>query len=96
MYSAPMDVRAYALVILTGWQGTGLGSTPASVEFVIQQSPDLDNWSEETTFSPTAGEEESCTVRLLYPWVRVGMSVAGSDPGVSCWLVGEFVRREGA
>lgn len=95
-YSAPMDVRAYVRAILTAWQGTGLGSTPATLEFTVQESVDLENWVDIGSVSPDAGTEETLEVNFSYAWMRVKTVVTGSDPGVMGWLLGEFVRRDAA
>lgn len=95
LYTAPLDARAYAEVDLLGWQGTGLGGTPASVSFTLQHSADLENWVDETAFSPTAGSEAMNNYHLAYAWVRAKAAVTGADPGVVCWLTGELVYREG-
>lgn len=94
LYSSPMDVRAYAEAIFVAWQGTGLGGTPATVTYTIQQSPDLETWVDLDTLSPSAGTEETQGVVFSYPWIRVKAVVSGSDPGVAGWLVGDFVRRD--
>ena len=96
LYSGPVDVRDYAGMVLTAWMGTGLGTTPAEVEFTLQQSPDLENWSDAGSLTPDAGEEETDTFSFQYPWMRVKAVVSGTNPGVTCWLEGELVRREDA
>ncbi|NUN51233.1 MAG: hypothetical protein HUU06_00390 [Planctomycetaceae bacterium] len=93
-YSDPMDVRAYATATLVAWQGTGLGGTPASVEYTVQQSLDLENWVDIGTVSPAAGSEETLGVGFTFAWMRVKAVVSGSDPGVTTWLKGEFVTRD--
>ena len=94
MYTVPIDVREFAEVDVRGWQGTGIGSTPASVTFTIQRSADLENWVDEAAFSPPADDEEMHNYHLAYPWLRAKAAVAGSDPGISCWLLGDFVARD--
>ena len=96
VYSEPRDVRAYSQAILIAWQGTGLGSTPATVEFTVQQSLDLENWVDIGSVSPDAGTEEALNVTFTFAWMRVKSVVTGSDPGVAAWLIGEFVRRDQA
>ena len=96
LYSAPIDVRDYVEAFLTGWQGTGLGSTPATVEFSAEKSTDLDVWFPGTPFSPASADAEVISgVGIYHPWLRFKAEVSGADPGVTCWLVGGFVRREG-
>jgi hypothetical protein len=47
LYAAPLDVRAYGDVTIVGFQGTGLGGTPATVEYTLQRSADLSEWEDE-------------------------------------------------
>ena len=95
-YSGPLDMRPFSEGVLTGWQGTGLGTTPATVEFTVQQSADLEFWHDGTPFSPaSANSEVTATPVVGLPWMRVKADVAGADPGVSVYLVGDFVLREG-
>jgi hypothetical protein len=93
--TSPVDVRNYAQAILTAWMGTGLGGTPADVEFTVQQSPDLEVWLDGTPFAPAGADAEvTRTEGLSYSWMRVKATVSGADPGISTWLTGEFVLRE--
>ncbi len=96
VFTVPMDVRAYARAAMVAWQSQGIGTSAAEVAFTTQQSPDLENWFDGDTLTPDANEEDTATPELRYPWFRVKATVTGSDPGVTCWLVGEFVAREGA
>jgi hypothetical protein len=95
-YTAPMDVRVYAQAILTAWQGVGLGSTPATIEYTVQESLNLEDWVDIGTLSPDAGLEETLAVNFGFAWMRIKTVVTGSDPGVMTWLVGDFVRRDAA
>ena len=98
LYSEPVDVREFCKVLLTGWQGTGLGTTgdEATVEFTVQQSVDLSTWFDGTPFGPASADAEAGQeVDLRSAWMRVKAEVSGSDPGVSLWLRAIFVRRDG-
>jgi hypothetical protein len=97
LYSEPVDVREFARVLLTGWQGTGLGTVgnEATVEFTVQQSVDLSTWFDGIPFGPASADAEvSQESDLRSAWMRVKAEVTGSDPGVSLWLRGVLVRRE--
>ena len=96
LYSAPVDVGRYSDGIFVAWRGTGIGSTPASVVFTVQQSTDLDVWVDGSTISPSADSESVLSLGLTYPWMRVKAVVSGSDPGVCGWVVVELVMREGS
>lgn len=95
LIAALVDVRAYSEVIFVGWQSTGLGVTPATVQFVLQVSADLDTWFNSITFPsvPAAATEFVQTQGLVYQWMRVKAVVTGADPGLSVWLVADLVRR---
>ncbi len=94
VYSAPIDVRQFSEGIFVAWRGTGIGNTPASVQFTVQQSTDLDVWVDAGTISPSAGSESVLEQGLTYPWMRVKAVVSGADPGVCGWVVVELVMRE--
>jgi hypothetical protein len=96
VYSPPLDVREFGEAIFTSWMGTGIGSTPAEVEFEVQTSTDLVDWVDAATITMTAGDEEVTEVEFDLPWIRVRATVSGGDPGVSFWMTVELVRREGA
>jgi|SRR5688572_13110967 hypothetical protein len=95
IYSPPLDVRGFASGVFVGWQGTGLGLTPAEVEYTFQLSPDLENWFDTTVLSPGAGAEVTGNVGFDYPWMRCRADVSGADPAVTGWIVGEIVERDG-
>ena len=95
LYSAPLDMRNYAHGVFVGAQGTGIGLTPAEVEYTMQLSPDLENWVDIDTISPSAGGEASGDMDFRHPWMRWRADLAGADPGVTSWLVGDVVWRDG-
>jgi len=96
VFTPPMDVRAFRSVKLVGWQGTGLGVTPATVEFTVQGSMDVENWTDIGTLS-FAGPDEEATVgvNFEYPWSRVKAEISGTNKGITFWLLGAFVFRDG-
>lgn len=99
LVSQVFDARAWTKAIFLGGQGAGIGGTPATLQFTLQVSADLENWLDAVTFpsSPAPGEFEQIDV-LVYPWMRVKAVVTGADPAISAWLVADMVRRtdEGA
>jgi hypothetical protein len=95
LYSGPFDVRAFSGGVFVGWQGTGLGLTPASVEYTMELSQDLEHWIETDVLTPSAGAEETVESALDYPWMRWKAEITGADPCVTGWLVGDLVYREG-
>ena len=64
IYSAPVDSRRWIEGVYVGWQGTGLGDTPATVEFTLQHSPDLIDWSD------VSGADPGLTLWLVGTMVR--------------------------
>jgi hypothetical protein len=96
LVTPPMDVRVYSQILLTGWRSAGIGVIPAVVEFVVDQSSDLEVWHVGTAFSPASpGAEVSHAEWLNFPWIRVRAVLTGADPGATCWLTAELVRRDG-
>lgn len=96
VYTMPVDVRMFGSAILVAWMGTGIGATPATVEFKVQESTDLSVWSDVATINPSGPDGTVTSVSLDMPWLRVKATVAGGDPGVAFWMTGELVRREDA
>jgi len=96
LYTTPVDVRRYSSGVFVGWQGTGLGLTPASLEFTLEASHDLENWVDGSVLSPSADAEETASAEIEFPWIRWRAEVTGADPAVTGWLVGDLVRREPA
>jgi hypothetical protein len=99
-YSAPVNVKGFARALISAWRGTGLGGTPATVAFELQQSADLGLWHAiGSTFTPTnPGEDVAVAKDLLFEWVRLKATVSGTAPyeGATVWAVGAFVPREPA
>jgi len=97
-YSAPLNVKGFSKALISAWRGTGLGSTPATVEFQFEQSADLGLWhAVGGTFTPaSANAETTVTKDFVFEWVRLKATVSGSDGsrGVTVWAVGAFVPRE--
>ena len=96
VYTMPVDVREFGEAIFVAWMGTGIGATPATVEFKVQQSVDLVVWTDAATITPSAGAETVSEISFDLPWMRVMAVVTGGDPGVSFWMTAELVRREDA
>jgi hypothetical protein len=96
VFTMPIDVREFGQANFVAWMGTGIGATPAEVEFKVQESADLSIWNDIETITPSAGAETVADVTFDLPWLRVKATVSGADPGVSFWMTGELVRREGA
>jgi len=98
IYGAPVNVRRFAGAVLVGWRSQGLGTagSQASVEYGLQQSTDLGIWNDiEPTLSPAAEDETPASVTFDLEWIRLVSTVSGTKPGLTGWVVGHFVPREG-
>jgi len=92
----PINVKGYAKVLVTAWRGTGLGTTPASVQYHLDQSSDLEHWHEiGSAVSPPANQESSALKDLDMEWMRCRAVVSGTNPGVTGWAVAVLVPRDG-
>lgn len=62
-------------------------------DFVLEESPDLLTWMENATLSSTADADDVTAVDLDMEWLRLKVSM--SDRRFTCFVVGDFVEREG-
>ena len=85
-YMPPMNVRRFSNAQVSAWLGP-----VGSLEYVVEQSPDMEHWSAIATMSPSAGEEVVESLDLSAEWIRVSVVVTGGGTG---WMVGDFVARE--
>jgi hypothetical protein len=69
-----------------------------SVGFYFQESTDQKDWTTcsgtSENWSPGAGTEGQVTAALKKRWFRVKALTTGTDPGVTCWVLGFLERRE--
>ena len=90
--TAPINVRAFASADISLWVGNGVGTSPG-FSLVIQDSPDLKIWSTLSTINPTPGTEAFQMVIFQREWIRLAVTLSGTDPGFTGWCVGDFVTR---
>jgi hypothetical protein len=88
----PMNVRGYGQALLDLMVAGRLGAPPAGLAVTVQESPDLGIWQGVGTLVPGATTE----VSFSFEWMRLTITVSGPDPAVTCWCVGNFVRRQAA
>lgn len=90
--STPINVRAFASADIAAWFGSSIGSSTA-IMLALQESPDLKIWTDLATMTPTPGTEDGVTVSFGKEWVRLAVTLTGTDPGFTGWCVGDFVTR---
>lgn len=88
--TAPMNVREYSRVLATFEEAGALGASGPTVLVYIEESPDLEIWNE---IGDSINDHETDTREFQFEWMRLKLVVSGSDPGFTCWCVGDFVRR---
>ena len=91
---APINARAFPLASLTLWRGGGVAVD--DVDFVLEGSQDLQEWEELVAVTPDDDDETLRDVELDREWIRLTVTVNGTDPTVCAWALGEFVKRVGA
>lgn len=95
--TAGLNVTDFAGATVHAWRSALIGSGP-SFAVSFEESIDQENWTTCTGGSaddPGANTEEVYAVTLKKRWFRVKIQVGGTgSPGVTCWVVAEFERRE--
>jgi len=95
LYTVPVNLREFASMELCVWSSSGNGSTPATAQYLLQQSTDLENWHDVGNELAPAGNAEMVAERSLdLEWVRLRMQIDGTDPGATGWAVADCVPRE--
>jgi hypothetical protein len=90
----PFPARMFChadIVVRLGSIGAGIGG--GSHSFVLQESPDLLTWMTNATLSSTEDADDVTAVDLDMEWLRLKVSL--SDRRFTCYVVGDFVEREG-
>ena len=91
-----MEVSDYSKAIVNVWRGNMSGTSPA-FGAVFEESVDQSNWT--TCVSGTGGDPGADTEAQYSPafskrWFRIVVTLAGTDPAVSCWAIGFLEMRE--
>src|SRR5262249_28274827 len=89
-YTAPMNVREYARAMFTYTACGGLGASGPTVVVTVQESADLEIWTDIGSDINTGSPNER---DFQFEWIRIKLAVSGSDPCFTCWCVGDFVHR---
>jgi len=92
--SAPFNTRTFYECNLTMWRGTGVGVTTFSVN--AQLSQDMRYWlaADGSPWTISADTETDEVVALDREWMRLVVTLTGSDAMAPLWILGEFLRRE--
>jgi hypothetical protein len=87
----PVPIRQFASAEVGAWRGAGIGSSPVlSMQFQI--SDDLDVWKDLTgAFDPNG--ETHMGLSLEAAWLRLAVTLTGTDAAFTCWVVGDFATR---
>jgi hypothetical protein len=92
-----INVTEHAAARVHIWRGPLVGTTP-TVSFAIEESIDQENWTTcdgDDTDDPGAGVEAVYDLTLKKRWLRAVVTLGGTDPGATVWIVAELERREG-
>lgn len=86
----PMNVRDYSRANVTFQIAGALGAIGPAVVVTMQQSADLEIWSD---IGGNLNNGDTNERDFQFEWIRLKLVVSGSDPCFTCWCVGDFVRR---
>lgn len=86
----PMNVRGYGEALIDLQLAGAIGAPAAALVVEVQESPDLGIWRDIGTL--VSGTTTSVT--FAFEWIRLKITVSGADPAVTCWCVGNFIRRQ--
>ncbi len=94
-YFKPINVRAYYAANVTAWRGRPRG-TSVDLTIDMQASYDLVNWDDwGGSLDPSADDEQTELLTIDREWLRVRVTITGSDSVANTiWVVGEFTARE--
>ena len=90
-----MEASNYSKAIVNVWRGSMTGTSP-TFGAVFEESTDQNTWTtcvNGTGGDPGADSEQQYTPDLSMRWFRIKVTLAGTDPAVSCWAMGFFERR---
>ncbi len=90
-YTEPLNVREFAYANVAVWRGTGIGTSPTFL-MQMQESPDVKIWTSNGV-SYSGGGETNQSHSFGLDWIRLAVTLAGTDPAFSCWSAGDFALR---
>jgi hypothetical protein len=93
----PIDVSAYESMILNIWRGPVAPVSTGTFSLTAEESTDQDTWTTVSGISAVAGTtntEVQVTGTLVKRWMRVKVTLTGTDPAATCWALGFLVQRQ--
>jgi hypothetical protein len=90
LYTNPLHVRTFSKADLSAWKGSHSGTAA----FDLEGSVDGSSWVTLGSVPVTADQEDTTAFATLESeWIRLKITLT-NGPEFSCWMVGEFTRRE--
>ncbi len=90
-----MDVTEYQSALVNCWRGKLLGTAP-TIGMVFEESSDQVTWSTctgGTSFDPGEETEVQKTPTMTKRWFRIKVTLGGTSPAATCWVVGFLEQR---
>lgn len=92
--TSPISVRGVGSALVTVYCGPALGASPTFTA-IVQQSTDLSTWTDVATISPSSDSESTAEAGFTMGWMRLAVTLGGTDPAMNCWAVANLVMRVG-
>jgi hypothetical protein len=90
VHTNPLNVRTFSKADLAAWKGSHAGTAT----FDLEGSVDGSSWATVGSVTVTADQEVTTVFSTLESeWIRLKITLT-DGPGFTCWMVGEFTRRE--
>jgi hypothetical protein len=99
-YGFAIDVSEYAAAELSLWRGLLIdpGGGVPTFKFYFQESTDRDSWQAcygtSSGYDPGDDTEIAASFKFRKRWFRAYVNLQGTNPSVTCWAQGFFIRRE--
>jgi hypothetical protein len=90
--SNPIDVMDYVGGTVVAGRGPVLGTGGPSVTIAIDESEDMVIWTNVVSIGLSTTSTE-IDFTLTRRWMRVSVTLVGTNPAVTCWCAGSLERR---
>ena len=91
-----MDVTEYQNALISIWRSPLVGTSP-TFAFLFEESSDGQAYTpcaiSPSETDPGADDETQYTVTLKKRWLRLSITLAGTNPVATCWAVGFLEER---